>query len=170
MTWRGIPLQIPIFKRSAAMIQFENNLIIKRPVAEVFAFVSDFTNMPKWNYFVLEVKKVNPGPVGLGTTYFQVRKTDSQQFAITEYEPSRVVTIKTMPPAPALEMRFTFETLGSNTRLTDTWALETGRHGFFEWLATGRVRSAVAENLGKLKQLLEVGEVYLQDGKRVAHN
>ena len=34
-------------------------------------------------------------------------------------------------------------------------------------LAGGRVKSAVAENLAKLKKLLEEGRVVLQDGRQI---
>ena len=32
------------------MLEFENTVYIDRPVDEVFAFLSDFENIPKWNY------------------------------------------------------------------------------------------------------------------------
>ena len=38
------------------MLEFENTIRIDRPVGEVFAFLSDFENIPKWNYYVLEVQ------------------------------------------------------------------------------------------------------------------
>ena len=38
------------------MLEFENTVYIDRPVDEVFAFLSDFENIPKWNYYVLEVR------------------------------------------------------------------------------------------------------------------
>ena len=36
---------------------------------EVFAFLSDFANIPKWNYFVLEVRRLSESPIGIGTSY-----------------------------------------------------------------------------------------------------
>lgn len=147
------------------MASFSNNLMIGRPIHEVFQFVADFENMSKWNYYVVEVSKITPGPIGVGTTFRQLRKTDTQQYKIIEFEPDRRVAIVTLPPAPALVMRFTFEPAGSNTSLTDEWELTGGLLGFFGSLAAGRVKSAAAENLAKLKQLLELGEVRLQDGR-----
>lgn len=147
------------------MAHFSNHLIIGRPINEVFRFVADFENMPKWNYYVVEVNKVSPGPIGVGTTFSQVRKTDTQRYQIVEFEPNRKVGIEVLPPAPALLMRFTFEPVGSGTRLTDEWELKGGLLGLVGSLAAGRVQSAVAENLAKLKHLLETGEVRLQDGR-----
>ena len=78
-------------------MQFTNSLTIECPIHEVFAFISDFENMPKWNYFVVEVRKTSPGQIGLGTTFHQRRKTDQQDYTITEYEPDRKVTVTTTP-------------------------------------------------------------------------
>jgi uncharacterized membrane protein len=125
------------------MLHFKNKLEINRPVANVFSFISNFENMPKWNYFVLEVRKLSEGSIGLNSTFRQVRKTDTQEYKITEFEPNRRVTIETLPPYSKLIMKFTF----------------------IERLAGGNVKSAVAENLQKLKQLLETGKVTLQDGR-----
>ncbi len=147
------------------MARFSINLIIGRPINEVFRFVADFENMPKWNYYVVEVNKVTSGPIGVGTVFRQVRKTDTQRYQIVEFEPNRKVVVETLPPAPALQMRFTFEPAGGGTRLTDEWELKGGLIGLFGSLAAGRVKAAVADNLAKLKQLLETGEVRLQDGR-----
>ena len=121
--------------------------------------------MPKWNYFVLEVTKLSEGSIGLNTKFRQVRKTDTQEYRITEFEPNRRVTIETLPPYSKLVMRFTFEQANNHTILTDEWELDTGKPALVERFAGGNVKSAVAENLQKLKQLLETGKVTLQDGR-----
>ncbi|NBC65188.1 MAG: hypothetical protein GVY07_05915 [Bacteroidetes bacterium] len=43
--------------------------------------------------------------------------------------------------------------------------LHTGYPGILERLVVGRISRAVAENLGKLKELLEHGQTQLQDGR-----
>ena len=150
------------------MLEFENTIYIDRPVDEVFAFLSDFENIPKWNYYVLEVRELSESPIGVGTTYHQVRKTDEQDFRIIEFEPDHIVAVKTLPQSsPGLEMRFTLYEEGNTTRLRDEWKLDTGRPAILERLALRRVKSAVAENLAKLKKLLEEGRVVLQDGTQV---
>jgi uncharacterized membrane protein len=151
------------------MLEFDNRITIDRPVEEVFAFLADFENLPKWNYYVLRVEKITPGPVGQGTKYHQVRKTDEQMLTIQEYEPVHRLAAKTTPESsPQLEMRFDLEEDGGRTHLHDHWKLETGQPALLEKLAGGRVKAAVAENLEKLKTLLEEGEVVLQDGRRAS--
>ena len=150
------------------MLEFENTIRIDRPIVDVFAFLTDFENIPKWNYYVVEVRRLSESPTGIGTTYHQVRKTDQQDFRVTEFEANRTVAVKTLPrSSPGFERRFTLYEEGDTTRIRDEWKLDTGRPAILERLARGRVKSAVAENLAKLKELLEEGRVVLQDGKQV---
>jgi uncharacterized membrane protein len=150
------------------MLEFENTIRIDRPVDEVFAFLSDFENIPKWNYYVLEERQLSDGPIGVGTTYHQVRKNDEQDFRIIEFEPGHTVAVKALPQSsPSFERRVTLYEEGDTTRVRDQWKLDTGRPAILERLAGRRVRSAVADNLAKLKELLEEGRVILQDGSQV---
>ena len=70
--------------RGALCSEFENIIRVDRPMGEVFAFLSDFANIPKWNYFVLEVRRLSESPIGIGTSYHQV-KTSEQDFRIIEF-------------------------------------------------------------------------------------
>ncbi len=148
------------------MIEFENTIGIDRPIAEVFAFLSDLENIPKWNYYVLEVTKLSNGLIGIGTIYHQVRKTDEQDLRITELDQNHKMVVKTLPQSsPRLEMRFTLYEEGNTTCIRDEWRLDSGWPAPLEWLGVGKIKSAVAENLTKLKELLEKGQAVLQDGR-----
>jgi uncharacterized membrane protein len=150
------------------VLEFENTVYIDRPIDVVFAFLSDFENIPKWNYYVLDVGQLSESPIGVGTTYHQVRKTDEQVFRITEFEPNHTVAVKTLPQSsPDFARKFTLYEEGNTTRIRDEWKLDTGRPTILERLIGRRVKSAVAENLTKLKELLEEGRVVLQDGTQV---
>ena len=150
------------------MLEFENTIAIERPIDEVFAFLSDFENIPKWNYYVLEVRQLSESPKGIGTTYHQLRKTDQQDFRIIEFEANNTVALKTVPQSsPSFERRFTLYEEGDTARIRDQWKLDTGMPALLERLARGRVKSAVSENLSKLKELLQEGSVVLQDGREV---
>ena len=46
------------------MQTFENTVTIQRPAGEVFAFLADFENIPKWNYAIEDTTKFPPGPSG----------------------------------------------------------------------------------------------------------
>lgn len=150
------------------MIEFENSILIERPIEVVFAFLAEFENVPKWNYFVREVRKTSAGPAAVGATYRQVRMTDEQDFRVAEFELNRRLVVETLPDSsPEFMRRFTLQEEGEGTRILDEWELDLGRPAIIERLAVGRVRSGVRENLGKLKELLERGRVTLQDGREV---
>jgi uncharacterized membrane protein len=155
-------------QKEELVLEFENTIAIERPIDEVFAFLSDFENIPKWNYYVREVRQLSESPIGIGTTYHQLRKSDQQDFRIIEFEPNHTVALKTVPQSsPSFERRFTLYEEGDTTRIRDQWKLDTGMPALLERLARGRVKSAVSENLSKLKELLQEGRVVLQDGREV---
>jgi hypothetical protein len=77
--------------REATMATFQNTLTIQRPVDDAFAFLADFENIPTWNYAILETRKTSPGPVGVGTTYRQLRSIPDRSeegFEVTVFEPT----------------------------------------------------------------------------------
>jgi uncharacterized membrane protein len=149
------------------MIEFDNTIRINRPIAEVFTFLSNLENLPKWNYYVLKVTKLSDGPIGIGTVYHQIRKTDEQDLRITELDRNHKIMVKTLPPSsPNLEMTLILQEDGNATLVRDEWRLDSGLPAPIEWLGSGRIKSAVAENLTKLKDLLEDGRVILQDGRQ----
>ena len=150
------------------MINFENKVLIERSRREVFDFVANFENVPKWNYFVRSVRKVNEIPLGPGARFHQIRKTDQQNFEVVEFERPSKVTVKTLEgSSPKFRMDFEFEARDNHTILTDTWQLETGHNPLLEMLGKSKVKAAVAENLSKLKELMETHRTQLQDGRMV---
>jgi carbon monoxide dehydrogenase subunit G len=141
------------------MASFENTMIIKRPVDEVFAFLADFENVPKWNYAIVETRKISPGPVGVGTTYRQTRSVPSrseEDFEVTVCEPVSQLVIQGQIGPFRARISYLLEPTDSGTRLRN--AVDLGSSGpltLVAPLATSRVKHAVAANLDTLKQLLE---------------
>ena len=147
-------------------MKFQNVIEIQAPINDVFEFVADMRNMPKWNYFVTRVTQENGDGPEIGARYHQTRKTDSQRYEIIHYEPRQSLIIKTIPgSSPMFERHLRFETSAIGTRLIDEMTLHTGYPGILERVVVGRTRRAVAENLGKLKELLEYGQTQLQNGR-----
>jgi hypothetical protein len=138
---------------------FENTVMIRRPIEEVFGFLSQFENVPKWNYAIVETRKVSEGPVGVGTTYHQVRSVPSrseERFEVTVYNPSRHLEIRgQLGPFPS-RLSYALDALPEGTRVTNTVELELRGPGrLLGRVAVPRVRDAVAANLRKLKEVLE---------------
>ncbi len=149
-------------------IGFVATIEIARPVDEVFAYVADFTWTPTWNYWVRSVRKTTPGPVGVGTTFHQVRRADEQDYRITNYEPPYRVTITTLEGSrPAFTRAIVLHPTPTGTHLTDRWQLDTGHPAWLQNLSAGRIRAAVTDNLARLAELLETGHTVLPDGRPV---
>jgi hypothetical protein len=73
------------------MATFQNTVTIRRAIDDVFEFLADFENVPTWNYAIVETKKTSPGPVGVGTTYRQIRSipdTSEEGFEVTAFQPT----------------------------------------------------------------------------------
>jgi len=145
------------------VVRFQNHVQIDRPIEEVFGFVADFRNVPKWNSSVRTVEQETEGPVGLNTLYRQVRRHDEQRFKITEYNPPRGVSVETtLDSEPAFRMRLRFAQRGDQrTLVSDTWELDSVSDRLRARLFSRRMRRAAAENLYKLKELLETGSTTL---------
>ena len=143
------------------MASFENILTIRRPVEDVFAFLADFENVPKWNYAIVETTKVSPGPVGVGTTYQQIRSAPSRSeeaFEVTVFEPASRLEVRGGLGPFTARVSYLLEPAGSGTTLTNAVDLRSsGLLTLVAPLATSRVKHAVAANLDTLKQLLEGG-------------
>lgn len=144
------------------METFKNTVTIDRPAEEVFAFLADFENVPRWNYAIDQTRKASPGPVGVGTNYRQTRSVPSRSeegFEVTAFEmDKRLAVLGQIGPFRA-RISYLLEAAAGGTRLTNDVALEPspGVLRLAARLATPRVKAAVAENLGKLKEILEAG-------------
>ena len=46
------------------MLTVEGSIVIGRPAEDVFAYVSDQTNAPRWQRGLLEVRRTTDGPIG----------------------------------------------------------------------------------------------------------
>ena len=54
------------------MIRVETGVIVDRPSNEVFAFISNLENNPRWQAGMREAKVTSQGPLAVGSTYAQV--------------------------------------------------------------------------------------------------
>jgi hypothetical protein len=69
---------------------FSGSVVIDRPIDEVFAFLADGTNDPKFSPRVQEMRKAADGPVAVGTVFESKVKdagmTTSRKFELTAVE------------------------------------------------------------------------------------
>lgn len=88
------------------MIQFEHSIEINRPVQEVFQFLANPRDFPKWQTEVVQSTLTSPGPIGLGTTFDEAVKIMGWKvhttFEITQYDLDKKVCIRATS-RPAVE-------------------------------------------------------------------
>lgn len=79
-------------------IDITTRLDIDRPAAEVFAFVAEQRNAPRWQQGLHEVRRLTPGPIGAGTEHLFVRRFAGMNIEsrnrYTAYEPGRFVAFE----------------------------------------------------------------------------
>jgi uncharacterized protein YndB with AHSA1/START domain len=140
-------------------MRFTNTVRIDRSPEEVFAYLAQFENIPRWNYAIAETQQLGSGPVGVGSRYRQVRtlpRRAEEFFEIVAFEPARSLTIRGDIGPFFGDIDYTLEDSDGATLLTNTCELRgRGALGVLTPLATGQVRSAVAANLDVLRRLLE---------------
>ena len=70
---------------------FNATTVIDRPIDDVFAFLADGTNDPKFSPRVQQIQRTTDGPVGVGTVFESTVKDagmkSSRKFELTDFEP-----------------------------------------------------------------------------------
>jgi uncharacterized protein YndB with AHSA1/START domain len=70
--------------------EFSGTAVIDRPIAEVFAFLADGTNDPKFSPRVERIERITDGPVRVGTVFESTVKdagmTSSRRFELTAFD------------------------------------------------------------------------------------
>lgn len=67
------------------------------PADEAFAFVADFSTTERWDPGIVEAKRLDDGPIGVGSRFELVSKFGSREqtivYEITRFDPPRSVTL-----------------------------------------------------------------------------
>ena len=70
--------------------EFSGTAVIDRPIAEVFAFLADGTNDPKFSPRVQRIERITDGPIRVGTVFESTVKdagmTSSRKFELTTFD------------------------------------------------------------------------------------
>jgi uncharacterized protein YndB with AHSA1/START domain len=145
-------------------IDVQSDADIRRPASEVFTFLADGENMPRWMGIFETVKKVSEGPVGKGTTYhyrMARRGKAESDFEWSEYEPNRRLSwhgppISTGPGSlePSGEYLLT-EHNGATHVTMRMHPKTTGLMSLMSPLMARSMRKEAAGNMQRLKEVLE---------------
>lgn len=142
------------------MPEAQGSVTIGRPVEDVFRFVADGENGPRWRTGVVDVGRAS-GDGGLGTTYRQgvrgpMGRRIAADYEITVLEPNRRLEFQAIAGPVRPHGRFEFEPAAGGTRLT--FSLDA-QLGFVQQLVMGsmvqRTMDEEVASLARLKAVLE---------------
>ncbi len=130
--------------------QFSGSAVIDRPINEVFSFLADGTNDPKFSPRVQEIRKTTDGPVGVGTVFESTVKDagmkSSRSFELTEVvAPTKIRwTERSHNMVTVPEGGYDLEAVGDGeTKVTIHNTLEG--HGFGKLIVGFALRAAVKD-------------------------
>lgn len=110
------------------MTHVEGQIIIHRPVDEVFDFVADERNEPRYNPQMRYAEQITPGPIGVGTAFHAESVSRGRPVAMTirftEFERPRRLTSFTRLSAMDIQGTLTFEPVPEGTRMRWFWLLK----------------------------------------------
>jgi carbon monoxide dehydrogenase subunit G len=142
------------------MIEFEKSVFIKRSPQEVFDVITDPPKSTQWQSGVQSAEWTTDGPTGVGSTFKSrnrlLGRDLESELMVTEWDPPRLVKIKTGSGPIPVEFRNKVESQGDGTLLTLKAQAEVG--GFFklaEGLAGKQIEKQVENDLNNLKLLME---------------
>jgi len=143
------------------VIAFETDVRINRRIEEVFAYVSDPLNFPRWNSAVQAVRQTSAGESGVASTYSLERELPSgravNELEVVASETPRTFAVRTIAgPTPFL-YRYRFAAENGETVMTLDAEVELpGAVALLPQLAGRLVKKGVNDNLATLKRILEV--------------
>ena len=141
-------------------VEFELEVSIARPVAEVFAYVTDVRNLPAWQESALEAEWEGDGPVAIGSRIREKRtflgRTAESELEVTGYAPDRRFDVEALTGPIRFRIRHSFEEIGGKTLLRVRAEAETG--GMLRLAGPMVARQAERQfrsDLERLKDVLE---------------
>jgi uncharacterized protein YndB with AHSA1/START domain len=142
------------------MLRAAGSVVIRRPIEEVFAFVTTPENSSKWQSATVETKKITPGPIGIGTRMSHVGKFMGRRIqvaaAVSDFIPNYRYRYDSRFRSTAYFLRYTFEPVEAGTKLTlDTEANLAGMFRLLTPLVVRMTQRMYRQDLDKMKEVLE---------------
>jgi uncharacterized protein YndB with AHSA1/START domain len=142
---------------------FQLAIDIRRPPADVFAYVAEPQKMPRWYEAVQQVIKTTANPTGVGSRYQIVRSLPGgpahNDVEVTEYELNSEVTIESREGPTPFRYRYRVEPDREGTTLTLDGTISgaglPGPIAHLDRLATQLFKHGMNQNLNELKRIVE---------------
>jgi hypothetical protein len=149
------------------MAPIEGEIMIRRPIEEVFDFVADERNEPDYNHQMTASALRTPEPIAVGSRFHAELRMRRQQIDLTveftRFERPKVLgsISHSLPrgrrgPSMRAEGALSFEPVPAGKRMRWSWRIETrGPVKLFSPLVTVLGRRQERRIWGELKRLLE---------------
>jgi len=142
------------------MIDLEISTLVDRPVEEVFKFMSDPLNLPKWQVMVERIEQAMPGVAGLGAKFNVHAQVMGRAMVglmeITALEPPNKFGFKNKAGPVEVNVTVRLKPVGTGSKVT--LHVQGNPEGVFK-LAEGplgqQIKGQMEKNLVKLKSVLE---------------
>jgi uncharacterized membrane protein len=151
----------PIFEeRGVTMAVVEQSVLINQTTPNIFAYISDFRNDPKWQEGIVEARANPDGPATVGTQVRTVRRFMGQRMdstaQVTELEPNKRMALKSVSGPFPFSAQITLEPVDTTTKVT--FHVEIEPKGFFrlaEGMIAGNMKRDLEMSLANLKKQME---------------
>ena len=115
------------------MVTISGETIIGRPVAEVFDFVADERNEPKFNHRISSVKLLTDGALGKGTRFAATSRTRGREvdmmIEFTTYDRPRLLASTTTMSTSEIHGTLSFDAHPAGTRMRWSWDIHVNGAG-----------------------------------------
>ena len=145
-------------------MNFETSVRIDRPMDQVFDYVSDPINFPRWNSAVQSVQRISAGDDGVGATYRMERELpggrSENELEVLPVQRPTEFEIRTTSGADAVRLSLPrSRKMGATTVVELAAEVELGGiAGALGPLASRAVKRGVDSNFADLKRFLEAAE------------
>jgi uncharacterized membrane protein len=143
------------------MIKVRGSVEIARPIDEVFAYMTDLDELPRWLDGVKEVKALSPDPKAIGSQVCHTNEfmgaTFESIFEVLEWEDNECTIFKVISGPLRGQSTQRFEPVGpSSTRVTiEVDGDGTGPLKLGNFIAKRAAQRQVDRSLENVKELLE---------------
>ncbi len=150
-------------RRKTRAMHVEDSRVFNRPVQEVFDYMADPANLPKWSGPAVEVRGIQharPGTLGEGDKFTPIHhflgRRLEEHVEVTAFEPNRRILHRATGGPMPLVVSYIFEEGPRGTRLTI--GMDAEPEGFFKLMGPvfmAAVKRQIRKDLQTLKELLE---------------
>lgn len=134
-------------------------VMVRRPVHDVFEYWANLENGPEWAAPVVERRKTTPGPVDVGTRFHAIDRFPGRNLEfdveVVRFEPDRLMAVEISPPMNG-SWEASFDPTDDGTRVTLRADVSPpGPFKILTPLTRSWMRRAVTKDLETFKQTLE---------------